>query len=103
MERGHLSSQPALLKDYCDGSVCKSHPLFTVHRNGLQIMLYYDDIELCNPLGSRRTEHKVGMFILANSSRLKSCCVLFVFRIVLLQSWQFASKVKIEAEEYSVI
>ena len=23
--------------------------------------LYYDDLELCNPLGSRRTIHKIGI------------------------------------------
>ena len=26
-----------------------------------QIFLYYDELELCNPLGSRRGVHKIGM------------------------------------------
>ena len=48
------------LKDYCDGENFKSHPLFSVHSRALQIFLYYDDLEICNPLGSKRGVHKIG-------------------------------------------
>ena len=48
------------MKDFCDGRQFHSHPLFMVRANALQILFYYDDIELCNPLGSSRTKHKVG-------------------------------------------
>lgn len=41
-----------ILSDFCDGTCFKSHQLFSTHKNALQIMLYYDDIEVCNPLGS---------------------------------------------------
>lgn len=27
----------------------------------LQITLYYDELELCNPLGSHRKKHKIGI------------------------------------------
>ena len=27
----------------------------------LQVILYYDDVEICNPLGSRTKKHKLGM------------------------------------------
>ena len=29
----------------------------------LQINLYYDELELCNPLGSRRKKHKIGILV----------------------------------------
>ncbi len=41
----------------------RSHPLFSVHCDGLQLFLYYDDVEVCNPLGSKRKIHKLGMYI----------------------------------------
>ena len=51
--------EPDLLKDFCDGHVLHSHRLFSVHRNGLQILFYFDDIEVVN-LGSRKKAHKLG-------------------------------------------
>ena len=48
------------LEDYCDGQVFKSHPLFSIHKNALQIYFYYDDLEVCNPLGSKAKIHKLG-------------------------------------------
>lgn len=47
------------LSDFCDGINFRSHPLF-VNSNSLQILLYYDDLEIFNPLGSSRTKHKLG-------------------------------------------
>ena len=49
-----------LLGDYCDGSVYNSHPLFSKDPTALQIILYYDDAEVCNPLGSSAKKHKLG-------------------------------------------
>ena len=34
--------------------------LFSVHENSLQLFLYYDDVEFCNPLGSKKQIHKLG-------------------------------------------
>ena len=36
-----------LLSDYCDGSDFHHHQLY------LQLNIYYDDVEVCNPLGSK--------------------------------------------------
>ena len=59
---GHQSSN-GILSDYCDGEHFKApDSLFSVHFNGLQILFYYDDVEVCNPLGSKRTKHKLGKF-----------------------------------------
>ena len=46
--------------DYCDGTQCKVHPLFSSDPYALQIQLYYDDMEVCNPLGSNVKRHKLG-------------------------------------------
>ena len=51
-----------MLKDFCDGRASKDHSLFSVHRNGLQILLYFDDIEVVNNLGSHKKVHKLGMW-----------------------------------------
>lgn len=57
-----------LLSDFCDGSVYKQHPLFSSNPNALQIVGYFDELEICNPLGSYVSTHKLGclFFTLAN-------------------------------------
>ena len=50
IEHGHASAEEQY-EDFCDGEFFKSHPLFSVHCNSLQLQLYYDNVEICNPLG----------------------------------------------------
>ena len=57
--RGHCR-EDKMLADYCDGSVFQSHPLYFIRPKSLQIILYYDDVEICNPLGSKAKKHKLG-------------------------------------------
>ena len=56
------------LEDYCDGSVYKSHPLFSKEVESLQIIAHYDELELCNPIGTHVKQHKLGIvfFTLGN-------------------------------------
>ena len=49
------------LYDIVDGSLFKSHPLFSVKPSALQIILYTDEIEICNPLGSHASVNKLLM------------------------------------------
>ena len=49
------------MRDICDGSLFAEHPLFSTDPCALQIILYYDEIDVCNPIGSRSTIHKLGM------------------------------------------
>jgi len=56
---GHASTS-GLLADYSDGEAFATHPLFSVHTRALQIFLYYDELELCNALGSKVKIHKIG-------------------------------------------
>ena len=48
------------LADFCDGSFFKTHPLFQMYPDALQLILYYDELEVCNPLGSHSGIHKLG-------------------------------------------
>ena len=59
VKTGH-SDADGFLQDYCDGSNFKSHPLFSLHKHALELILYYDDCEVVNPLGSKRGKHKLG-------------------------------------------
>ena len=49
--------------DYSDGSQFKEHLLYKDHPEALQIHLYFDELEVCNPLGSRALKHKLGMYV----------------------------------------
>lgn len=75
------------LRDFCDGQLFKSHPLFQTYDNALQIIGYYDEVEVVNPIGSYVSKHKLGclFFILANirpqyRSSLKSINLVAVGR-----------------------
>lgn len=57
--RGHQRGDH-LIGDFCDAASYKNHPLFSQNHQALQVMLYYDDLEVCNPIGSRAKIHKVG-------------------------------------------
>ncbi len=59
MVRGHKRNDE-LIGDYCDGEACKAHPLFSQDHQALQILLFYDDLEVVNPLGSHTKVHKLG-------------------------------------------
>jgi hypothetical protein len=54
--------QPGTTGDYCDGPAFQNHPLYKDHPEALQIQLYYDDLEVCNPLGSKVNKHKLALF-----------------------------------------
>ncbi|XP_023278669.1 uncharacterized protein LOC111667250 [Seriola lalandi dorsalis] len=50
------------LYDIVDGELMKSHPLFSAWPSALQIIIYSDEIEICNPLGSHASKNKLLMF-----------------------------------------
>ena len=56
------------LFDFCDGLVFKSHAIFCSDPCALQIIAYYDELEVANPLGSYVKKHKLGcmFYFLAN-------------------------------------
>jgi len=56
-------SKDGKMRDICDGELFKESQFFQEHPNGLQIHFYYDDVEVCNPLGSKAKVHKLGIDI----------------------------------------
>jgi len=83
------------MKDYCDEKSFSSHPIFST---ALQVFLYFDELEVCNPLGSKTKTHKlfnsihaIGnfYFTLGNTppkyqSKLKSIQLLAIVKTKLL-------------------
>ena len=51
------------MRDFCDRDLFSAgqHPVFSVHAKAIQLILYYDDFEDANPLGSKATVHKIGL------------------------------------------
>ena len=62
VETGHQCSS-GLLNDYSDGKAFMNHPLFSVNSKALQVFLYFDEVEVCNPLGSKAKIHKLGTYM----------------------------------------
>ncbi len=51
------------LETFLDGEIAQSHPLFSENDETLQIIVYHDEVEICNPIGSKVKKHKVvGVF-----------------------------------------
>lgn len=80
------------LEDFCDGNVFKEHPLFSCDSKALQIICYYDELEVANPLGAYVKKHKVGVgfFTLGNiqpkyRSRLRSVNLTFVCKAEIVE------------------
>ena len=53
-----------VLCDYCDGEFFHS---LDVSENDLVLAFYYDGLEIVNPLGSKRGNHKLGKVIMHSS------------------------------------
>lgn len=78
IEKSHKRTD-GLLGDYCDGFVYQNHPLFVAKPNSLQIILYYDDLERANPLGSKSKIHKLGMHYMCWLCSYNRCLIIGVF------------------------
>ena len=48
------------LGDYCDGTLYKTHELFSQTSQAIQLVIYFDELEVCNPLGAQSGIHKRG-------------------------------------------
>ena len=70
-----------LIGDYCDGSLFKNHPLFASNDESLQLqfIIYYDDVEVTNPLGSRRGKYKLGSQLAIYDAILSDFLGLFYY------------------------
>ena len=55
-------SDSEILADYTDGTIYKKHSFVSKGHNHLRIHLYTDEFEVVNPLGSKKTLHKLCAF-----------------------------------------
>ena len=53
------SSPDERIADYCDGAQYKRCEFFHEDPCALHIQLYYDELDVCNEIGSRSTVHKL--------------------------------------------
>lgn len=63
-----MAADDNVLSDFCDGSFFKDHPLYSIDTHALQIVAFFDELEVINPIGSFVKKHKLGclFFFLAN-------------------------------------
>lgn len=101
--RGHQRSDD-IMEDYCDSVKFKTHPLFSSNHKALQIILFFDECELCNPLGSFRKKHKLGEVCLVCFHTyvaifIHTYCIINeyvnMFRVLLLHSGEYTSYVSL--------
>ena len=53
------TSEDAVYRDFWDGSHVQNH---FDHPDSVLISFYFDELEVANPLGSKRGKHKLGMY-----------------------------------------
>lgn len=47
---------------FVDGDIYKNNSFFQNNSNAIQLQLFFDEFEVCNPLGSKTSIHKIGAF-----------------------------------------
>ena len=52
-------SKDGVYRDICDGSVCTNNPNILLDPRTITLVAYYDEIELCNPLGIASKKNKL--------------------------------------------
>lgn len=52
--------EPNIIKDIRDGSCFKENEFFRVNPDALPLIAFADELEVCNPLGSGKTRHKIN-------------------------------------------
>ena len=50
-----------LIEEFCDGTRFSKYSLFSTDPYALQVIAYYDELEICNPLGSHVKQNKCGI------------------------------------------
>ena len=68
---------------HVDGEIYQTHPLFSTDPVALQLILYYDELELCNPLGSRRKKHKIGI------QYVHVCIIMYTMHMLLAGAFYY--------------
>ena len=92
--------------DVCSGNAFTSYPKKLLQLNGLKLIFFYDELEICNPLGSYSKTHKLAVlyFTFANipppyRSRLSSIFVYAIMKSQELQPYGYDAILKPLIEE----
>ena len=67
----HHEDTPTLT-DFSNGSLFNEHPLFSNDPRSIQLLLYYDDVNVCNPLTNK--PHKLCLFYYQLANLLPMYC-----------------------------
>ena len=63
--------------DFCDGSIYKNY-LFVTHPSALQVIAYFNELEVYNPLESAAKAHKVEIFLFAITNKISFFSEVFI-------------------------
>lgn len=93
----HETCQDGVLSNYCDGKFYKTNRLFNSDVKTLQVCLYNDDFEVCNPIGTFRKKQKLNSmyFFLGNiepkyRSKLHVIQLAWLCKTIYVQKYGFA-------------
>ncbi len=84
-------SKDHVLRDMCDGMMIANNPLFGADPTTLQLILYYDEFTVVNPLDCKVRKYKVGAFYMTLGNlppkyrtQLKHINLVFLFKSFVL-------------------
>jgi hypothetical protein len=99
-------SSDSVLRDYTDGENFEAHAVFRTHPDAIRLHGYIDDFEVCNPLGSARTKHKltavyfyVGNLPKQYTSNLRSIHVALLARTAFVKKYTLSKVLEVFAED----
>ena len=77
----------SILQDFCSGALYQNNAYFKENSHALQIILYFDQFEVANPLGPARGEYKIAAFYftlgnLRPELRLKLSCIFLAMLVL---------------------
>ena len=84
------------ITDFSNGTMFHDHPSFKDSKNSIVLSLYYDDIEICNPLGSKSRNTAVFYYSVLNLP-IKYRSKLCNFRLLAVCDKDILNKYGIEA------
>ena len=78
---GAHQTQGDFMMDICDGDLFADHSVFQGNEKALQIIGYYDEVTLTNPIGSRAKKHKIG------THSIKLLLILYSYRLAQIRCY----------------
>lgn len=89
----HQYCQNGVLQNFCDGTLYQNNAIFQM-KSSLQIQLFFDDFEVCNPIGSYSKKQKLnGMYFTIGNlaakyrSKLSSIQLVWLCKTTILKKF----------------